>query len=123
MREAGEFFLASEELLVPRLKVAELFGVARGSSTRRSRATSSASTADAHRAAKPRENPALTPRSGGALPAGECAGFIEQLVRRRAGRGRCEFVEAVAKAVYVVTIATVMGARSRTSRAGHNGRI
>ena len=108
-RESAAFFLRTKSATFPGMKIAELFEVEDGRSTRRCAATSSTSTATHHRRLRNLVNPAFTPRAADRWrPA--MRGFLERAVGALPGGGRCEFVADFAKPYPSLTIATVMGA-------------
>src|SRR3954452_3676296 len=108
-REAVEFFLRSRKLTFPGMKVAEVFGVTDGPLYEEIRRNILNVNGDDHRRLRNLVNPALTPRAVERYrPA--MRGFLDELVDRFAGSGRCELVADVCKPYPALTIATVMGA-------------
>src|SRR3954451_1165135 len=108
-REAVEFFLRSRKLTFPGMKVAEIFGVTDGPLYEEIRRNILNVNGDDHRRLRNLVNPALTPRAVERYRTA-MRGFLDELVDRFAGSGRCELVADVCKPYPALTIATVMGA-------------
>lgn len=108
-RQAVEFFLRSRKLTFPGMKVAEVFGVTDGPLYEEISRNILNINGDDHRRLRNLVNPALTAKAADRYrPA--MRGFLEDLVDRFAGSGRCELVGDLCKPYPALTIATVMGA-------------
>jgi cytochrome P450 len=108
-RDAVEFFLRSKKLTFPGVMVAQVFGVTDGPLYEEIQRNILCIDGDDHRRLRNLVNPALTARAIEKYrPA--MRGFLEDLVDRFAGSGRCELVQDLCKPYPALTIATVMGA-------------
>jgi cytochrome P450 len=108
-REAAELFLRSRSTTFPGRKLAEIFGIETGPLAEELRRNILCIDGDDHRRLRNLVNPAFTPRAADRWrPAMRV--YLQPLWDAVADDGRCEFVEAFAKAYPSLVIATVMGA-------------
>jgi cytochrome P450 len=114
-REAGEQFLRTRSAIFPGLKIAEIFEVREGSLHEQMRRNILNVNGADHTRLRSLVNPALSPRAVERYRP-VARGYLQDLYTDatadlKAGeRGRCEFVEAVAKPYPSRMIAAVMGA-------------
>jgi cytochrome P450 len=108
-RESGEFFLRTKDAMFPGLTIAELFQISEGPLHEEIVKNIININGEDHRRLRNLVNPSLSPRAADRYRP-RMREFLEELLAKLPGDGRCEFIADFAKPYPSLVIATVMGA-------------